>query len=827
MKPTWTDMHVTCWKLIRLQQIYSTLQLHYDRYALHHRGWISHYDDLTYSSSQWDQEVLDVYVVPFSHQDPGWKSSMEKLFREKTRKTIDYMVEFLTSDPNMTFVWSEIIFLEKWYSQADAEQQNKLKKLLSRGQLELLTGGWVMTDEAVTHYYAMLDQLIEGHQWLYNVLNYTASTAWSLDSFGVSPTMTYILQGSGISNLLVQRIHYNLKRALADRKQLQFLWRQTWGVAWVLLDQLRKKAQFFSHDKLLMLYGDDFRFFERKDWQSLNNNLKQLITYMNSERSMHIKLRFSTLSEYFKSVKSTLTSHQLSVPSLSGDFFTYNDRDDQSAEILFTLLSSQVNNENYQKLRHLTSRLWMELEEGRRVLGLSQHHDAITGTSAAHTMMDYFTKVHRAVFKVDYVAAASISFLLQYKVNLDAALNADLCDTLDIQMDVDKPIITRILDNSLSILVVFNPLPLEREEFITVTVLSPFVMVEDMKQNPIGCQVAPMWADWLEMEKYQYKELDMSQPKIMVTFGPLVNEVYTILPLVTHRVTIYNTEGSKGAAVHIKNIVNLEAYTNTELAMRISTNINNERTFYTDNNGFQMQKRTYLQKYKIQGNYYPIATQIFIEDDLYRATVHTAYSHGASSLSSGAMEVMLDRRLNQDDWRGLGAGITDNVVTPSQFILLIETNRRVISLQHTKESGVPSLLSHQMSLRLNTPPELFIQQKTSTHVILPHEPLTTSWPCDIQLVNLRSLSIADNEAWHSLLIVHRLAYSCIYMGVYEQCRTSNGPIPLSRLFSSLKIQKAWKTSLTGLSSGPQLEVTSVELEPMEIKTYKIRLSWIL
>ena len=51
--------------------LYSTLQLHYDSYLFHHRGWISHYKDITYSSSQWDKEILDVYIVPFSHQDPG------------------------------------------------------------------------------------------------------------------------------------------------------------------------------------------------------------------------------------------------------------------------------------------------------------------------------------------------------------------------------------------------------------------------------------------------------------------------------------------------------------------------------------------------------------------------------------------------------------------------------------------------------------------------------------------------------------------------------------------------------------------------------------
>ena len=63
-----------------------------------------------------------------------------------------------------------------------------------------------MNDEANTHYFAMLDQLIEGHQFIENNIgNLTLVSSWANDPFGYSPTMAYLLQGSGFKHLVIQR----------------------------------------------------------------------------------------------------------------------------------------------------------------------------------------------------------------------------------------------------------------------------------------------------------------------------------------------------------------------------------------------------------------------------------------------------------------------------------------------------------------------------------------------------------------------------------------------------------------------------------------------
>lgn len=133
---------------------------------------------------------------------------------------------------------------------------------------------------------------------------------------------------------------------------------------------------------------------------------------------------------------------------------------------------------------------------------------------------------------------------------------------------------------------------------------------------------------------------------------------------------------------------------NTEVVLRTRTSLKNNRTLFSDDNGYQMMKRTYKKftNNTLARNYFPMVRTAYIQDDLSRLVLLSDRAHGVSSQADGQLEVMLHRRLwNNLPWN-LGYNLTLNdssVVSPTLWVLLgsvratsKQYQRETIELQH-------------------------------------------------------------------------------------------------------------------------------------------------
>lgn len=54
------------------------------------QGW-----NVQYKGSEWDHEELKVFVVPHSHNDPGWIRTVEEYYQERSRNILSTIVQAL------------------------------------------------------------------------------------------------------------------------------------------------------------------------------------------------------------------------------------------------------------------------------------------------------------------------------------------------------------------------------------------------------------------------------------------------------------------------------------------------------------------------------------------------------------------------------------------------------------------------------------------------------------------------------------------------------------------------------------------------------------
>ncbi|EDV93410.1 alpha-mannosidase 2 [Drosophila grimshawi] len=327
---------------------------------------------------------LKVIVVPHSHNDPGWLKTFFNYFQSDSRQILNLLVTKMQEYKDMTFIWSEISFLQLWWDQAHPTKQRALKRLVNSGRIEITTGGWVMTDEANVHIYPMLDQLIEGHQWLKNNLNVTPKVGWSIDPFGHGSTVPYLLSGAQFEGAIIQRIHYAWKEWFARQQNGDFIWTPYWRSpkgqgkllthnmpfdiysikgscgphpsiclnfdfrkipgeyteyslkaqfvtdenveekAQLLLDQYARTASLFPHNVALIPVGDDFRYNKEREVDQQYTNYKKLISHiMANKRLYNVDIKFGTPSDYFAAIRERMG--EKSFPTFKGDFFVYSD----------------------------------------------------------------------------------------------------------------------------------------------------------------------------------------------------------------------------------------------------------------------------------------------------------------------------------------------------------------------------------------------------------------------------------------------------------------------------------------------------------------------
>lgn len=549
------------------------------------QGW-----NVRYEENEFDSEKLKIFVVPHSHNDPGWLLTVEEYYLAKTRHILETIVHALIKDPRRKFIWEEMSYLERWWRDASGLDRKNFIKLVQNGQLEIVGGGWVMNDEANSHYFAIIEQMIEGNMWLKDTVGVIPKNAWAIDPFGHSPTMAYLLRRMGFNNMLIQRTHYEVKKELALHKNLEFMWRQSWDTdentdifchmmpfysydiphtcgpepaiccqfdfgrmpgfgygycpwgyhpietnhanveerALKLLDQYKKKSTLYRTHTLLVPLGDDFRYTSLEEAEAQFRNYQLLFDYINSHKELKAEAKFGTLEDYFQTLREEAkrdfaeeadASVVPGFPTLSGDFFTYADRNKdywsgyyvsrpfykavdrvleetlRAAEILFSFVLSSC-----QKLQCAQFPLPYaeKLIAARRNLALFQHHDGVTGTAKSHVVQDYGTRMHTSLQDLQNIMAKCVQALLDDEFDKGEYKDSQLSqfEHEQVRSVYDMQPMHREIDipyQKVQSVVFFNPLEEAVDQVVMVVVSQSDVCVIDSNLSPLESQVAPEW----------------------------------------------------------------------------------------------------------------------------------------------------------------------------------------------------------------------------------------------------------------------------------------------------------------------------------------------
>lgn len=299
-----------------------------------------------------------------------------------------------------------------------------------------------------------------------------------------------------------------------------------------------------------------------------------------------------------------------------------------------------------------------------------------------------------------------------------------------------------------------------------------------------------------------------------------------------------------------------------EIVTRFSSNVRNSKNvFYTDSNGreFIRRQKNYRPTWDINvfepvaGNYYPVNTAMYIEDGSGNEalTVATDRSQGGASLEEGSIELMVHRRILADDKRGVGEPMNETDGGVSEYPPFGNATRRgeglVVRGKHrilvgdrggatlarsimdsafveplvfvgSSKEFIPFQVSNFSGVGSSLPPNLML----ITRLRLPGDALL---PTSLKQFLIRlghQYGVGEDETLSN--IAHADLVSCLpgYSIISVEELTLSGN---QNYYSWLQNRLDWSGDKYSLKQkddhSNRTKETMVELEPMNIRTFKV------
>jgi alpha-mannosidase len=186
-----------------------------------------------------DPNVLNVHVVPHTHDDVGWLKTVEEYYyglnmtiqSACVQDILDSVVEALLDNPQRTFTYVEMKFFSMWFNSQTDAIKDSVRFLIANKQLSFTNGGWCMHDEAAAHFMGMIDQTTLGHDFLKKEFGYIPKVGWQLDPFGHSASQASLLSSRvGFDALYFGRIDHEDLEIRHNTQECEGLWSssQSW-----------------------------------------------------------------------------------------------------------------------------------------------------------------------------------------------------------------------------------------------------------------------------------------------------------------------------------------------------------------------------------------------------------------------------------------------------------------------------------------------------------------------------------------------------------------------------------------------------------------------